>query len=860
MMLKRRSLLIVALIFVVSSFAQAQEKEKSGHIPTPSEFLGFEVGADRKLADYRQITSYFKALAGASHRVELENLGKTTLGEDMFMAVISTEENLRNKAQYKEIARKLSDPRGLTPQQIDALAAEGKTILLITCNIHSTEIGSSQMAMEWAYQLATTQDPEYLRRLNDSIILLVPSLNPDGETMVTEWYRKYVGTKYEGGPMPYLYHHYVGHDDNRDWFMLTQIETKNVNRMVYRDWFPQFWLDEHQMGYTGPRIYIPPNADPVAKLVNPLVHRGNNLMGADMGWRLEEAGKSGVIFGYSFDAYWPGGTRNTGWWKNMYGVLTEVASARIASPIDVTPDELQGGTKGLITYEQQINFPNPWPGGLWRLRDIMDYELLISSAALETVSKFRQELLRGVASMATQAVQSADPQVCWRIPIEDQRDPVTAARLVALLLEHGVEVRINSDAKIFLVPTAQPYGRFVDEMLGVQRYPEVRPAPNSGILEPYDVAAWSLPLMMGVKAERVAIRPDQLNSSRILKDAQWPDGGLSNPTGKYFEIAAHENNIFALANAMQAAGGQVFRLQSQKPNEAPEFIFAAHAQLAAKAEKFHLQLVPRPDLPQGATQLKPVRLGLYKPYITSLDEGWTRFLLDQYGFKYKSIENKEMRAGNLNNSYDAIVLPDSSREAIVEGKENRFGFSEEFPPEYIGGIGKEGVKALREFVDKGGTLITLANSSDVLIGEDFNLPVRNALTSPPGAGGRAATITSDFNVPGSLLRVYLDTNHPVSAGMPHEIAAFVDSPIAFQTSVPSPDVQRSVIAWYPDDAKDILVSGYAHGAERLQRKAAVVAFTRGKGKIVMFGFRVQHRAQTEGTFQLLFNAIFWGAI
>jgi hypothetical protein len=859
MMLKQRGLLSVVLIPLLWSFAHAQEKPKpAGHVPSPSEFLGFEVGADRKLADYRQISSYFKALAAASPRVEIQVLGKTTLGEEMFMAVISTPENLANKAKYKEIAHKLADPRGLSPQQIDELVRGGKTIFLLTCNIHSTEIGSSQMSMEWAYQLATTQDPEYLRRLNDSIILLVPSLNPDGETMVTEWYRKYLGTKYEGGEMPYLYHHYVGHDDNRDWFMLTQIETKNVNQMVYHEWFPQFWLDEHQMGENGPRIYIPPNADPVAKLVNPLVHRGNNLMGADMGWRLEEAGKSGVIFGYSFDAYWPGGTRNTGWWKNMYGVLTEVASARIASPIDVTPDELQGGAKGLATYEQQINFPNPWPGGLWRLRDIMDYELIVSSAALETVSKFRQELLRGVATMATQAVQSAAAEVCWRIPIEDQRDPVTAARLVALLLEHGVEVRINSDAKVFLVPTAQPYGRFVDEMMGIQRYPEVRPAANSGILEPYDVAAWSLPLMMGVKAERASIRPDVLNSSRILKTPEWPSGGLSNAGGKYFSIAAHENNIFALANAMQTAGGQVFL--SQKPNETPEFLFATHAQLAANAEKLHLQLVPRPDLPQGATPLKPVRLGIYKSYLAEIDEGWTRFLLDQYGFKYKSLENKEARAGNLNNAFDVIILPDSSREAIVEGKESRFGFSEEFPPEYAGGIGKEGVKALREFVEKGGTLITLANASDVLLGEDFGLPIRNTLASPGATQGRAAVTTSDFNIPGSLLRVYLDTNHPVAAGMPHEINAFLDSPIAFQTSVPPPDIQRSVIAWYPDDAKDILVSGYAHGAERLQRKAAAVAFTRGKGKIVMFGFRVQHRAQTEGTFQLLFNAIYWGAM
>jgi Zinc carboxypeptidase len=862
--MRQRSLLAAVLILGLVAFAPAQQTApqtaqpglRAGrHVPMPSEFLGFEVGADRKLADYRQIASYLKALAAVSDRLEVENLGKTTLGEDMIMAVISSAENLRNKAKYKEIARKLADPRGLSKQQIDALAAEGKTIFLLTCNIHSTEIGSSQMAMEWAYKLVTAQDEETNRRLSTSIVLLMPSLNPDGQIMVTEWYRKYLGTKYEGGPMPYLYHHYVGHDNNRDWYMLTQVETKNVNRMVYREWFPQFWLDEHQMGATGPRIYIPPNADPVAKLVNPLVHRGNNLMGAAMGWRLEEAGKSGVIYGYSFDAYWPGGTRNTGWWKNMYGVLTEVASARIATPLEISPTELQGGTKGLITYEQQINFPNPWPGGVWRLRDIMDYELLVSDAALETVSKYRQELLRGVASMATHAVESADAAEYWRIPIDDQRDPVRATRLAALMIEHGAEVRLSGDKKSFLIGTAQPYGRFVDEMMGVQRYPEVKPAPNSGILEPYDVAAWSLPLMMGVKAEKVVLTPSEQQSATVVQNVPWPSGGVTGE-GKYYVIADHQNNAFALANAMQKAGGQVF--VAKKPNEMPAMIFAQHPQLAANAQKFHLRLQPLADLPKGATALKPVRIGIYKPYIASLDEGWTRFLLEQYGFNLKNIENKEVKAGNLNGAFDVIILPDSTSEVIVEGRQRREGYAEEFPPEYVGGIGKEGLRALRDFVDKGGTLITLARASEIVMGEEFNLPVRNVLANATERG--RGVQTADFNIPGSLLRVYVDTNHPVGYGMPGEIAAFYDGPIAFQTSAPAPDMQRSVIAWYPDDAKDILVSGYAHGAERLERKAAVVSFTRGKGKIVMFGFRVQHRAQTEGTFQMLFNAIYWGGM
>ncbi len=355
--------------------------------------------------------------------------------------------------------------------------------------------------------------------------------------------------------------------------------------------------------------------------------------------------------------------------------------------------------------------------------------------------------------------------------------------------------------------------------------------------------------MMGVRADRVRLSSAEQQNAAIIKNVPWPNGGLAGK-GSYYSIADDKNNAFALINAMQKAGGTVFL--SKSTSQLPQIIFAAHSQLAANAEKLHLQLQALPELPAGASPIKPIRVGMYKPYIPSLDEGWTRFVLEQYGFTLKSIENKEVKGGNLNAAYDVIILPDSTREVIVEGKQNREGYFEELPPEYSGGIGKEGVRSLKDFVDKGGTLIALARASELLMGEEFNLPVRNALAGGTARGAGAA----DFNVPGSLLRVYLDTNY----GMPGEVPAFVDGPLAFQTSAPPPDMQRAIIAWYPDDAKDILLSGYAHGAERLQRKAAAVAFTKGKGKIVMFGFRVQHRAQTEGTFQLLFNAILWGGM
>jgi hypothetical protein len=457
--------------------------------------------------------------------------------------------------------------------------------------------------------------------------------------------------------------------------------------------------------------------------------------------------------------------------------------------------------------------------------------------------------------MAMHAVESADAQEYWRIPIDGQRDPITATRLAALMLEHGVEVRLSGDKKAFLIPTAQPYDRFVEEMMGVQRYPEVHPAPGSGILEPYDVAAWSLPLMMGVKADKVRLAGSEQASATVIRDVPWPNGSVGG-TAKYYAVSDDENNVTALANVMQKAGAQV--LIAQSTNKTPLMVFAAHPQLAANAEKLHLRLQPLPELPKNAVALKPVRIGLYKSYVASIDEGWTRFLLEQYQFNVKNIENKEVKAGNLNAAFDVIIVPDSTREVIVEGRQSREGYTEEFPPEYVGGIGREGLRALRDFVDKGGTLITLARASEIVMGEEFNLPIRNTLA---GATERGRGVqTAEFNIPGSLLRVYVNTNHPVGYGMPPEVAAFYDGPIAFQTSAPAPDVQRSVIAWYPDDAKDILISGYAHGAERLERKAAVVSFTRGKGKIVMFGFRVQHRAQTEGTFQMLFNAIYWGGM
>ncbi|HEV7922525.1 MAG TPA: M14 metallopeptidase family protein [Thermoanaerobaculia bacterium] len=763
--MRRISLLAVLFASLAAAAAPLQ---------SPSQFLGFEVGADRKLADYRQIVAYLEALDAASPRVQLETLGKTTLGADMVMAVISSEENMRNLERIRDTARKLADPRGLSEAQIDALVNEGKSIVLVTCNIHSNEIASSQMALEWAYDLARANDPETKRRLASVVLLLVPSLNPDGQIMITDYYRKYLGTRYEGGRLPWLYHSYVGHDNNRDWFMLTQIETKNLSRAIYKEWYPQLFVDEHQMGSEGPRMFIPPFADPVDPDVHPLIWREANLVGTNMAFRLEQQKKSGLIYGYSFDAYWLGGTRNTGWWKNITGLLLETASARIATPVEVSPSELRGGQKGLIDYKATINHPNPWKGGVWRMRDIMDYERIASDALLETAADRRADLLLDLVARARDAVASAQPGEAYRIP-KEQRDWPTAQQLAGLLVEHGVEVRQAPNGD-YWVPMAQPYAKFVTEMLEPQRYPEVRLQAGKEILRPYDVATWTLPLAMGVTVEHTLLPRVQMTNVTEVKPEQK----------------------------------EVLRMH--------------------------------------AGEKKP-RVTIYKPWGGNIDEGWTRWLLDTYGFTPKSVSPQEVKAALA--STDAFIFPDVDKDTIAAGRrraeDGAMRYDDELPPEYRGGLGTAGADALRSFVENGGTLLAFSASCDYVI-EQFNIPVRNTL---------ARAKADEFSVPGSLVRIRVNTGHPVTKGMAAESAAFIDKPIAFETTSPGGELQRWVLATYPDDARDVLLSGWIDGADKLTRKAAAVAVTYGKGKIVLLGFRPQHRGQTHATFPMIFNTLYW---
>jgi len=839
----------------------------SAAIPSPREFLGHDVGEDRYLAPWDRVVAYMRALDEASDRISIESAGTSTLGNDMPVVILTSEENQRNLSRHRDTARRLALSEDLSEEEANTLIDQGKAIVLVTCSIHSTEVGSTQMAMELAHQIATTTDDDMLRWLDDVILLVMPSINPDGQVMVVDWYNKHLGTEHEGGRLPWLYHHYAGHDNNRDFYMLTQKESRAVNDVLYKRWFPQVFLDEHQMGSTGPRMFVPPQTDPVAPEISSMTLMFADLMGTMMALRLEEAGKRGVGRDMIFDSYWPGGTRNTAWWKNVVGLLTEVASARIATPLTIEPGELEGGQKGLPTHVRRANYLSPWEGGSWRLRDIIDYELIATKALLEGCSRYRRDLLANVNRLAREETSRGrtESPYAFLVP-KDQHDLSATALMIDLLLRHGVHVdRADADIVVqgvggastivpsgsFAIRTAQPYRPFILTMLTPQRYPEILDTVGGKNIPPYDVTSWSLPIAMGVDVLRVDAPFDPVAARlRRLEEPVWPGGKVPAAPGGYL-IPHAADAAFLAMNRLIKQGRPVYWLQ-ETGDAPPGDIWIPH-DAATQKEMSDLSVAARVPIhalasrPRGrALRVERSRAGLYKPWDASMDEGWTRWLFDTYEVPYTSIDNKQITSGLFTRNIDVLVLPDVGKSIIAEGRPPEGTPYVPLPTEYAGGLGTDGAREIKKWVrEKGGVVVALDSSADYII-DILELPVRNVL---------AGEDKDRVDCPGSMLRLLVDATHPVAYGMRAEDAGYFAGSPAFETRVPDPRFDRRVVASYPERAEDLLVSGYLRGGEMLARRAAVVDLKVGNGRVVLIGLRAQHRAQPHRTFKLLFNAV-----
>jgi hypothetical protein len=765
--------------------------------PSPQSVLGFHPTDDKTIADWSQISNYFTKLDAASDKVAVREIGKTTLGKPMIVAFISSAENIKNLDKYKRINQTLANPNVVTAQtEPNDLINQGKTIVSISCSIHSTEIVASQMSMNLAYELATATDDGTREILNNTILLLIPSSNPDGIDIVANWYRKTLGTKSEGSAPPELYHHYAGHDNNRDWFMLNLAETRNITKLYWQEWFPHIVYDVHQMGQTGARFIIPPFFDPPNPRISPLILREVGLVGYKMASDLQAKNIAGVATNTTFDTWWHGGFRSAPYYHNSIGILSEAASADLMSPINITKEQMQRnrGGRGLSSaLETATNHPDAWHGGLWRPRDIAEIEMIASRALLEMAAKFRSRYLRNFYNLSKANLErnTNDPQAF--VVTAGQPNAETVARFLEILMWQGVEVHQMREEGYFAMDKTKPndfhempLGSFLifvnqaqkNNILSLfekQVYPQ-RLNANGEAEVPYDVAGWTLPLQMGVETEAVWNTRDLENYRKTLKRVE---------------------NI----------------------NQARQIL-----NLNANAQPFGK--IPNP------LKTNP-KIGLYKSYTSSMDEGWTRLVFDNYQIPFSSISDSDFRANNL--KFDAIILPADSENTIVKGLN-----AERYPAEFAGGIGEQGVENLKKYVENGGKLICFDDSCELVI-KQFNLPVKNVLNGLK---------RSEFYNPGSVVKLEIDKNSPLAKNLKEETAAYFINSSAFDIADES---KVKSIAKYA--AKDSLLSGWTLGEKYMNGKTALAEAPYGKGRIILFAFRPQHRGQTFGTFPFIFNAL-----
>jgi len=880
---RRRIAVVLSLTLILSAgFLAAQT--------TPEQFLGFKVGADKKLADYAQISAYFQKLAGETNKMKIVTIGETTLKKPMIMAVISTPENLAKLDRWREIAKKLRDPRITSPAEAQKLAKEGKAIVLVTCSLHSTEIGASQMSMEFAYDLVTGKTTfDAKKALEDVIVLLVPSGNPDGTQMVVDWYKKYLGTQFESGSMPWLYHSYAGHDNNRDWYMQNLLETRAVAKIAYHDWLPQIHLDLHQQGSNGARLFIPPYMDPPLPNIHPLVWRTVNLVGTSMAYDLQRQGMAGVNNGRSYTAWYIGACDDTPWLHNVAGILSEAASVRLASPIFIEPTELSKAN-----YEKMMDFVDPWPGGWWRLRDIVDYELVFSKSLVKTTSLNREDILSTYYQLNKAAVEKTERNqpFAFVIPAK-QHDYPTMLKMLDVLRMGGVEIHqakadfIAADkvypAGSFVVKMAQPYKPFAWAMLEKQKYPDMRQYPGGPPQPPYDNAGWTLPAQMGVACDMVMDAFDV--KLEKIEQIPYPKTPAGNGQKAYFALNSAVNVSYPVAMALLKNNAEVWRTKThlnQKGTVVPAGSFIVKnspevkKSLPALLEKYHLAVLDLDDAADIAkASVKFHRVGLFQSWRGNADEGWTRYVFDDLGIPYKTLHNEDIKGtkekkADLRAEYEVIVFADENTNTIIgtsQGGGTRGAApgsapggapggvpggaaaggqrQSTTPPEYEGGIGQEGVEALRTFVEKGGIIVTLNGACDFAI-STFNAPARNSLTGIE---------RTRFFCPSSVLRINVDNESPIGYGMPKVAGAMFVNSLALDTSNPPFNWERKVVASYTED--EVLLSGWLLGEEFLARKAAVVDTKYKDGRFILIGIRSQNRGQSHGTYKFLLNALLY---
>ena len=825
----------LAVLFVLP--AQAE-------LPVPETHFGHVMGADRELVSWAEVLSYFRALDAASESVLVDELGPTTEGRPMILAAIASPETIADLERYRRIVGRLADPRGTPPEEAAELAVQGKPVVVITCSIHSSEVASTMTAVQFAYDLLTDDSPRHRAILANTIFLLVPSLNPDGVDKVHAWYNRWLGTPHEAAPLTELYHHYTGHDNNRDWYIFSQQETRLTVEKVHNAWHPQIVYDVHQMGRYGARIFVPPWIDPVDPNIDPLIVQQVNAFGTAMAVDLTAAGRKGVLIHGIYDYYSP--ARHYQSYHGAMRLLSESASVRFASPVVVPPDRLDRKGRGYDAKVRSWNFLEPWEGGEWRLADIVEDQLLTFESVLYSAALRRSDLLRNFYELGRRAIERGKGQA-WLVPAR-QHDPNAAARLLETLRFGGVEIErvVGPEPEEadsvrpgdYLVQLSQPYGAFAKTLLERQDYPDLRVYPGGPPLRPYDATAHSLPLLMGVEAGPAVGQPAVETEPAVTFDF----GGGRVADAANLRLSPSPSASWIAVNRLLSDGISVHRslLDGAFVLSAPPAVRERIEELAKElAIDFEASETPASNHPP----MRMPRVAIYSGHVPLMDGGWTRWLLDRYEMPYRTVGNDEILAG-LREQSDVLIIPDAGPHVLHEGFDRLYADEiSAVPPAYRGGIGDAGVAQIVQFARAGGTVLAF-NRAAAYAAERLDLPVEN-VTAQLGK--------SRFYGPGTLVNVEADPLHPLCFGMRETQAVWFESGPAFRVRRGASSRVRQVLR-YPE--RNLLASGWLLGEAFLVGRAAVVDVSVGAGRVVLFGIRPQYRAQSDATFKMVFNGLY----